>query len=223
MSGEEELSMETSRPTVPTQSGAPAEGVADQAPLVSVRFQKDPHRKLKYLESEPKALGVTQITLSVFQIVSFSFLSAIDFVHLPSNLFNIIGSVVVMVAGVLALAAQNLVLPTLKACLGIQVLASVVSVFNFLEMSTFSEGNGDLQCWEYVYIMTERNSTADYSKTCHTIGEAVSHYQATGILIHAVSLAISVTLAAYCCKVINCCSPTSRMPVITVQAPPTQQ
>lgn len=31
---------------------------AAEGPLVAVTFQKTPHKKQKYLESEPKALGV---------------------------------------------------------------------------------------------------------------------------------------------------------------------
>ncbi|XP_061139938.1 uncharacterized protein LOC133157414 [Syngnathus typhle] len=82
-----------------------------QNPLVSVTFQRDPNRKQKYLEAEPKALG-------------------------------------------------------LRAGLGMQILSTVASFFN---SSRF---------------------------------------------------AISVTLAVYACKVVNCCGPAGKMPVITVQTPP---
>ncbi|XP_046905151.1 uncharacterized protein LOC124487125 isoform X2 [Hypomesus transpacificus] len=166
---------ETSQP----QNITPAAG---QGPLVSVTFQTDPHRKLKYLESEPKALGG-------------------------------------VVAGSLALAAQNLHLPTLKACLGMQVVACVVSILNLLMegadlglASNFSE-----TCW----MSWNDNSTGVEHDNCMMLSTTHAHYTAENLLIQAVSVAISVTLAAYCCKVINCCSPTSRMPVITVQAPST--
>ena len=38
------------------------------------------------------------------------------------------------------------------------------------------------------------------------------HYlHAGGTLVQTALVAISITLAVYCCKVINCCSPGSRM------------
>ncbi|XP_042370687.1 uncharacterized protein LOC121964549, partial [Plectropomus leopardus] len=39
-----------------------------QSPLITVSFQRSAHRKEKYLEAEPKALGITQIGLSIFKI-----------------------------------------------------------------------------------------------------------------------------------------------------------
>ncbi|KAG7235453.1 hypothetical protein INR49_002684 [Caranx melampygus] len=50
-----------------------------------------------------------------------------------------------------------------------------------------------------------------------------SHFYAECVVIQAVLLAISATLAAYCCKVINCCAPDPKVPVITVQSPPAPQ
>lgn len=36
---------------------------ADQSPLVTVTFQRNVHRKEKYLEAEPKALGVLSVCM----------------------------------------------------------------------------------------------------------------------------------------------------------------
>ncbi|XP_046905149.1 uncharacterized protein LOC124487124 isoform X2 [Hypomesus transpacificus] len=191
---------------------------AEQGPLVSVTFQTDPHRKLKYLESEPKALGVTQITFSVFKIFAYTHYGF----GLPIDLvvIRIIGYVLVMVAGSLALAAQNLHLPTLKACLGMQVVACVVSILNLLvDVIKGLDNRFSHTCWMSLHY----NDTGVQHDNCIMLSTAYRHYTVEHFLIQTVSVAISVTLAAYCCKVINCCSPTSRMPVITVQAPPTQQ
>ncbi|XP_048092110.1 uncharacterized protein LOC125289374 isoform X6 [Alosa alosa] len=98
---------------------------SNAGPLVQVTFQKDPNRKKKYLESEPKALGV-------------------------------------IIAGSVAIAAQNLSLHT----------------------------------------------------------QVEDHYSAEIKVVMATILGISITLATYCCKVIQCCSPAGFMPVITVNAPP---
>lgn len=38
-----------------------------------------------------------------------------------------------------------------------------------------------------------------------------NHFFAESVLIQAALLAISATLAAYCCKVVNCCAPAPKM------------
>ncbi|XP_052340672.1 uncharacterized protein LOC127913154 isoform X2 [Oncorhynchus keta] len=153
-----------------------------EGPLVTVTFQRTPHKKQKYLESQPKALGV-------------------------------------IIAGSLAIAAQNLHLPTLKACLGMQVVACVASVINLIvSVSDMAGHRHGYSCWIYAEI----NST-DHNDSCYSITDSTAHYFAELVLIQTALIAISVTLAAYCCKVVNCCSPGQRMPVITLQVPPTQQ
>ncbi|XP_036836873.1 uncharacterized protein LOC110526598 isoform X1 [Oncorhynchus mykiss] len=189
-----------------------------EGPLVAVTFQRTPHKKQKYLESEPKALGVTQIALSVFYISSVIVMFDNSMSMVVEDLTHVIGSVFVIIAGSLAIAAQNLHLPTLKACLGMQVVACVASVINLIfsvsDMAGHRHGYG---CWIYVEV----NST-DHNDSCYSITASTGHYLAELVLINTALIAISVTLAAYCCKVVNCCSPGQRMPVITVQVPPAQ-
>ncbi|KAF4089357.1 hypothetical protein AMELA_G00065240 [Ameiurus melas] len=123
--------------------------------LVEVKFQKNPYQTQKYLEAEPKALGVTQIMLSLFFLsILGATLSNQD--ELTAIIRAFISSVSI-IAGSVAIAAQNLHLPTLKACLGMQVVACLLSVICFiislnliLEMSFFPHcwydyGNGTLQ------------------------------------------------------------------------------
>uniref|UniRef100_A0A4W6FB93 Uncharacterized protein n=1 Tax=Lates calcarifer TaxID=8187 RepID=A0A4W6FB93_LATCA len=124
----------------------------------------------------------------------------------------------VVIAGSVAVAAQNLHLPTLRACLGMQIVACAASLFNMIcslvkmeDMFTF--------CWHYAYD----NNTLRYGEICQRLENTQSHFYAESVVIQAALLAISATLAAYCCKVVNCCSPAPKMPVITVQAPPVQQ
>uniref|UniRef100_A0A4W5N9J2 Uncharacterized protein n=1 Tax=Hucho hucho TaxID=62062 RepID=A0A4W5N9J2_9TELE len=180
---------------------------APMCPLVAVTFQRNPQQKRKYLESEPKALGVTQIALSVFHINGMGMLV----LDLP----QIIGSVFVIIAGSLAIAAQNLHLSTVKACLGIQGVACVVSVFNFI-VSVSITGSPSYVCWKYCL-----GNRTDYHKTCLSFNNSTTHYFAELVLIETALIAISVTLAAYCCKVVNCCSPDHEWGVI--QVPPAQQ
>ncbi|XP_029931457.1 uncharacterized protein LOC115376130 [Myripristis murdjan] len=187
----------------------------DQSPLVSVTFQRDPARKQKYLESEPKALGITQIGLSVFQISVVSVFMARGLDHVSVEIPFIIASLLVIIAGSVAIAAQNLHLPTLKACLGMQIVACGASLFNMIHTVIKLEDHR-YRCW---YYDEEDLGTLNFT-TCKQVSDAYSHMDSESILVQAALVAISITLAAYCCKVVNCCSPAPKMPVITVQAPP---
>ncbi|CAB1421324.1 unnamed protein product [Pleuronectes platessa] len=189
-----------------------------QTPLVEVSFQKNIHRNQKYLEAEPKALGVTQIGLSVFQIICVAVFLAKGLSHIGIDIPFFISSILVLIAGSVAVAAQNLHLPTLRACLGMQIVASGASLYNVV-CSLIKMEDTPTYCWHYYYD----NSTLRTGEICHSIENIRSHFYAESVLIHAALLAISVTLAAYCCKVVNCCAPAPRMTVITVQAPAVQQ
>ncbi|XP_067379154.1 membrane-spanning 4-domains subfamily A member 4D-like isoform X2 [Channa argus] len=136
-----------------------------QSPLVAVSFQRNINRKQKFLEAEPKALGITQIGLNLFNILSASMLLAVDISELSHEIPIFISSLLVIIAGSVAIAAQNLQLRT----------------------------------------------------------NARVHLYAESAVMQALLFAISASLAAYCCKVVNCCGPDPKMPVITVQAPPVQQ
>ncbi|KAL1007462.1 hypothetical protein UPYG_G00087150 [Umbra pygmaea] len=187
-----------------------------EAPLVAVTFQRNPHQKNKYLESEPKALGVTQIVLSVFHIISVLTISINELSMLFEDITQTIGSVFVIIAGSLAIASQSLHLPTLKACLGMQVVACGASVVNLF----FSVGKVS-DHYPYCFVHFSLNET-DYDHICYAVMASTRHFYAEWILIQTVLIAMSATLAAYCCKVVGC-SAGPRMPVITVQAPPPQQ
>ncbi|XP_076004379.1 membrane-spanning 4-domains subfamily A member 4A-like [Genypterus blacodes] len=194
---------------------AEAGGAAVQIPLVEVTFQKNPARKQKYLEAEPKALGITQIGLSVYQISSASVMLSQGLRKVGEDLF-IAASLMVIVAGSVALAAQNLHRPTLRACLVMQIIACAASVFNLI-FSLINLENMHISCWHYHY---DYNNTSPELELCHQAEGAYLHLQAESVLIQAALFAISATLAAYCCKVVNCCSPAPQVPVITVQVPP---
>lgn len=194
------------------------EGISPaQSPLVAVSFQKNVHRNQKYLEAEPKALGITQIGLSVFHITCGVVFLSKGLSHVYTDITLFISSLLVIVAGSLAVAAQNLHLPTLRACLGMQIVACIASVVDLI-CTLFKMDDAPYSCWHYDY---EPNST--YGDICHKIEKTRSHFYADGLVTHIALVAISIALAAYCCKVVNCCSPAPKMPVITVQAPPVQQ
>ncbi|KAF1380329.1 hypothetical protein PFLUV_G00162530 [Perca fluviatilis] len=197
------------------------EGISPaQSPLVAVSFQRNVHRNKKYLEAEPKALGITQIGLSLFQIICVGVFLSQGLSHVDADIPFFISSILVIIAGSVAVAAQNLHLPTLRACLGMQLVASGASLFNMICMLVKMDHTPSF-CWRY-YYEHDHNTTGHWGEICYQIESTQSQFHAEGIVIEAALLAISITLAAYSCKVINCCSPASKMPVITIQAPPVQ-
>uniref|UniRef100_A0A3B4BC28 Uncharacterized protein n=1 Tax=Periophthalmus magnuspinnatus TaxID=409849 RepID=A0A3B4BC28_9GOBI len=150
-------------------------------PLVSVSFQRNEQRKLKFLEGEPKALGVG---LSLFYYSKRMFILQI------------------FIAGSVAIAAKNLHLPTLRACLGMEIFSSVACLVNLIVSL--------LQMEPYCL-----NAEVCRFYDC---------FLSTLLLVIQVALfAISITLAVYACKVVNCCSPAPKVPVIMIQAPPAPQ
>uniref|UniRef100_A0A4W5K5H2 Uncharacterized protein n=1 Tax=Hucho hucho TaxID=62062 RepID=A0A4W5K5H2_9TELE len=88
-----------------------------------------------------------------------------------------------------------------------QVVACGASVFNLIvsvsDMVGHRYGYG---CWKYVEI-----TSTDHNDSCYSITASTGHYFAELVLINTALIAISVTLAAYCCKVVNCCSPGQQM------------
>ncbi|XP_034531875.1 uncharacterized protein LOC117806976 [Notolabrus celidotus] len=187
------------------------------SPLVQVSFQRNVFRKQKYLEAEPKFLGVTQIGLSAYQIINSSVFLANELTQPDAEVAFFIACLLIVIAGSLAVAAQNLHLPTLRACLGMQIVACGASIFNMI----FTLVNNEMQysCWHYMY----ENTTMQMEEICHNIASIEYNYSSGGVLVNATLLAISAALAAYCCKVVNCCAPAPKMPVITVEAPPVPQ
>ncbi|MEQ2251298.1 hypothetical protein ILYODFUR_009517 [Ilyodon furcidens] len=131
-------------------------------------------------------------------------------------------SLQILIAGNVAVAANNLHLPKLRACLGMQVVACVASVISII-LSFVKMGESFETCWYHMYDSNVGNNTSSYLEICHEIEMIHSHFFTGSVVIHATLLAISATLAAYCCKVVNCCGPPPKMPVITVQSPPDQQ
>ncbi|XP_062372749.1 uncharacterized protein LOC134060150 [Sardina pilchardus] len=199
--------MEARAESYPNSSSASS----DAGPLVQVSFQKDPNRKRKYLESEPKALGCTQIVLAIF-LVNAGFLNGTTWL----SVMEILNGIFPIIAGSVAIAAQNLSLPALRGCLGLQIFTSIACGITFLCRLTQLE---DMHYYECRFMSYELNGTVHH-KACTMLLQAEDHYSAEIKVVMTAVIGISITLAAYCCKVIQCCSPASFTPVITVSAPP---
>uniref|UniRef100_A0A3B3D4Q0 Uncharacterized protein n=1 Tax=Oryzias melastigma TaxID=30732 RepID=A0A3B3D4Q0_ORYME len=153
-----------------------------QSPLVSITFQRDVNWKKKYLEAEPKALGVgleivglrrCSRTLSCFVCLTEGFISE-----------------------------GSCLLFQLKACLVMEIVASLASFCNIM-MSLIENS------WEVSVSLF----------FCHS-QRVSTRFFAGSLLIHSALLAISITLVVYCCKVVKCCGPPPKVPMITVQTPP---
>ncbi|CAL1590538.1 unnamed protein product [Knipowitschia caucasica] len=184
-------------------------GLTD-TPLVTVSFQRDHQRKLKFLEAEPKALGVTQICLIVFHASYVAMFYAQDLNRGALELPSFISCFFVLVAGSVAIAAKNLHLPTVRACFFLEILAAAASIGNFSLILIQMEDT--YSCYYY-------DSENQAKKNCFNAQAAHTHLLGVLLLANITVLAIAVSLIIYACKVINCCSPAPKVPVITIQAP----
>uniref|UniRef100_A0A1A8CZ90 Membrane-spanning 4-domains subfamily A member 4A-like n=1 Tax=Nothobranchius kadleci TaxID=1051664 RepID=A0A1A8CZ90_NOTKA len=164
-----------------------------QSPLVSVTFQRNAHRKEKFLEAEPKALGIAEIGLSLYTIICLGVLQS-------KGLSDPSSGIPIFIASLL-----------LRACLGMQILACGASIVNII-CTLVKMGDWSHHCW---YLHADK-----YQEVCHQIEFIFFNFYGGGVLVQATVLAISASLMAYCCKVVNCCGPAPKMPVIMVQTPP---
>ncbi|KAJ0006466.1 hypothetical protein NQD34_013739 [Periophthalmus magnuspinnatus] len=192
-----------------------AKPALSDSPLMSLSFQKNTQRKFKFLEGEPKALGITQICLSIFQSSCMASLIANGVDQNEALVYFIISSILIFIAGSVAVASKNLHLPTLKACVGMEIVATAASLFNLvLALVTMEE----FYCFHSEYDNSTFNEGE--GRYCRKVEAAHLQWFTELMVFQLTLLSISVTLAVYACKVVNCCSPAPKVPVITIQAPP---
>ncbi|XP_051508403.1 uncharacterized protein LOC127414413 isoform X3 [Myxocyprinus asiaticus] len=108
---------------------------------------------------------------------------------------------------------------TLKACLGIQIVMCVIYGI-FLITTTFEDYRmpGYDACWLHDSNVNYEE-TNETSNTCLLLMNGFYNLYSLDQLMEAAQIALSVTLAAYCCKVIQSCSPSSQVPVIVMKSP----
>ncbi|XP_051508395.1 uncharacterized protein LOC127414413 isoform X2 [Myxocyprinus asiaticus] len=191
---------------------------AEAGTLLEVTYQRNPKQKYKYLEAEPKILGITEIVLTVF------FLGCKIPFYMEANNWFLLSAIVAfssisIIGGSVAIAAQKLHLPTLKACLGIQIVMCVIYGI-FLITTTFEDYRmpGYDACWLHDSNVNYEE-TNETSNTCLLLMNGFYNLYSLDQLMEAAQIALSVTLAAYCCKVIQSCSPSSQVPVIVMKSP----
>ncbi|KAK2860581.1 hypothetical protein Q7C36_004747 [Tachysurus vachellii] len=191
----------------------------EPGPLVEVKFQKNTYQTQKYLEAEPKALGVTQIMLGLFIMSIMLFITD----YFDGKIIHAVSSSANIIAGSVAVAARNLHLPRLKACLGLQVVVCVASLVSILhnlgEMGHYPVINF---CWqeELNSTDTDKNTDTQTMDMCDRLWFIAEDIRGIEMLVQLTQIALSATLAAFCCKVIQCCSPRNNVPVIVVNTIP---
>ncbi|XP_043099105.1 uncharacterized protein LOC122347915 [Puntigrus tetrazona] len=246
---------------VPAVAARPsASDPAEAGTLLKVSFRRNPHLKHKYLEAEPKILGVhlklmfkgNAIVSNASRAEGFCFVLLCFFAvcRLPfylvlaesSNSVMLAFSSVGIISGSLAIAAQKLHLPTLKACLGMQVVTCMAYIFCLLGTLTelylytvcfwhhikMKHGNTCIQLeisWMARTGLAPQGRIIDYCMllmlclisvylwiVCPLFlqkGYAVLCF--LDELTDVTQIVLSLTIAAYCCKAIPCCSSGSNV------------
>ncbi|XP_066578732.1 uncharacterized protein LOC136768421 isoform X3 [Amia ocellicauda] len=106
-----------------------ARPATEEGPLVTVSFQKNSSFTQKFLEGEPKALGITQIMLSV-HVISIALMNWFnEMEQLDMMIVRLICSLITIIAGGVAISASNLHMPRIKACMAMEIIGCVCSVF----------------------------------------------------------------------------------------------
>ncbi|XP_012995852.2 uncharacterized protein LOC105020730 isoform X1 [Esox lucius] len=197
----------------PANSHPARDGEEEMGSLFDVTFLEDylpsaetetPTRKT-YHQFQPKALGVSQITLGVFVLNSVCVGVANRLDKRNEEVTRAIGSLAAIVAGSVAIAARSLHVPTLKACLGTQLAACLMAVFNVVVVGgRLSDTHLVPHCWRF----TDYNNTS-HDSTCNHLMNAVYPFYVEWFLVQATLLCISVTLTIYSCKLLRFCSPAA--------------
>ncbi|XP_059358276.1 uncharacterized protein LOC132096722 [Carassius carassius] len=208
------MTSEPEEATAEVSEPAAAQSASEPGNLLEVTFQRNPRQKYKYLEAEPKILGVTEIALAVFLVGRIPLFIGITGFNLQCLTLSF--SFVGIIAGGVAIAAQKLHLRTLKACLGMQVVTCVAYIVSLME--TFLRDLHFISCQDpYFFGITHGNDT------CVQLEKGFRLLYSIDELTEVTQIVLSATLAAYCCKVIPCCSPRSHVPVIVMTPPTTPQ
>ncbi|KAJ0006443.1 hypothetical protein NQD34_013716 [Periophthalmus magnuspinnatus] len=198
----------------------PDTGLSD-SPLVSVSFQRNEQRKLKFLEGEPKALGITQILLIFFHMSCIATLTAsglgkeLAIPHFVASVFKIIVHIPLYKKNTIEMFSVNF---KLRACLGMEIFSSVACLVNLIVSLLQMESRHS--CY---YVSDEDRPYCLNAEVCRFYDSANAHLFAELVVIQVALFAISITLTVYACKVVNCCSPAPKVPVIMIQAPPAPQ
>ncbi|XP_038654772.1 membrane-spanning 4-domains subfamily A member 15-like [Scyliorhinus canicula] len=157
----------------------------------------------KFLEGEPKALGVTAVLIGIVQIL-FGIPLALFTNFLPIILASpfLIGTMFV-VSGALSIAAeQNPHIKLLRACLATNIISALLAISGVIV---------------YLIDIQEVQICIVHSWNCQGPPQfyALMYYTFIVLLLFTLlELTISIAIAAFVCKSTRCCHPYSSMPVL---------
>ncbi|XP_041093406.1 uncharacterized protein LOC121305730 isoform X2 [Polyodon spathula] len=206
-----------------TQLSSPLRpSVREEGPAVTIHFEKAQNRIQKFREGHPGPLGVTQIMLGLFNF-GFIIILTVQFQKPSEDIwFHITAAFLVLIAGALAIACdKTLRLPLIKACLGMEVLGSAYICFILFFFGSFTVVNyPDYQAYcEYHF---ENETHSQELRLCQKY-EIVKNYVVMEMdFVFLTQVAVSITIASYCCKAVQCCGAPRSVPVISVQQPSQQ-
>ncbi|XP_078393268.1 membrane-spanning 4-domains subfamily A member 15-like [Cetorhinus maximus] len=156
----------------------------------------------KFLEGEPKALGVTQIMNGLVQILFGMPLALFtDYFSVRYSLPFLIG-IVFIVSGALSIAAEkNPHIKLLRACLAVNATSS------------FLAGYGTIG---YILDMAKARGCAHDALHCHEMPQfnTLMYYTFIVLLLFTLlEFTVCITICLFICKSTRCCHAYSSMPV----------
>ncbi|XP_041093407.1 uncharacterized protein LOC121305730 isoform X3 [Polyodon spathula] len=187
-----------------TQLSSPLRpSVREEGPAVTIHFEKAQNRIQKFREGHPGPLGVTQIMLGLFNF-GFIIILTVQFQKPSEDIwFHITAAFLI------------------KACLGMEVLGSAYICFILFFFGSFTVVNyPDYQAYcEYHF---ENETHSQELRLCQKY-EIVKNYVVMEMdFVFLTQVAVSITIASYCCKAVQCCGAPRSVPVISVQQPSQQ-
>ncbi|XP_067915912.1 membrane-spanning 4-domains subfamily A member 15-like [Heterodontus francisci] len=161
----------------------------------------------KFLEGEPKALGVTQVMIGLVEI-SFG-VPLVLTPHLGATSFaaSLVMGIVFIVSGALSIAAgKNPHIKLLRACLAMNIISSFLAA-----------------CGVVIYIVNIAMTPECISMSthCEQVGYLYStiYYTLVVLLIFTIlEFTVSIVISAFVCKSTRCCHAYSSMPVILLES-----
>uniref|UniRef100_UPI00398E909A membrane-spanning 4-domains subfamily A member 15-like n=1 Tax=Pristiophorus japonicus TaxID=55135 RepID=UPI00398E909A len=175
----------------------PAGGLT-AAPTATIQLHQQGKPLQKFLNGEPKALGVTLIMLGIIQFgfgvpLRMAKVSEITGLGTPWWL-----AVLFIVSGALTIVCgQDPNKPRVTACLAtniINVIATGIAVFIFCV---------DLSSWHYIHN-TEVAAVMKYRQLSYGIKTVLFFFAVSGAVLN-------IILSVFCCKGLRYCSPSTQM------------
>ncbi|XP_041093193.1 uncharacterized protein LOC121305582 isoform X2 [Polyodon spathula] len=196
--GTRTLAMDQPQSTQPSSPLRPS--VREEGPAVTIRFEKVQNRIQKFREGHPGSLGVTQIMLCVFFFACGTIQYGSPFAEHWAEV-----------------AAVFLI----KACFCMEVLGSACTGFMLFIYSWPTVGYYS-SYHPYCEYRFWNETHSQELKLCQKYELISDFVYMESLFALAAQVAVSITIASYCCKAVQCCGAPRSVPVISVQQPSQQ-